>query len=60
MVAGASPTIGDIAMLERRHRRRARVEERVRDDKDIGPSKLPFKAFAMNEGCVEIVMSPTT
>jgi hypothetical protein len=46
----------DIAILERRHRQRARVEDRVRDDKDTGLAKLPFKAFAMNEVWVEIVM----
>jgi hypothetical protein len=46
----------DIAVIERRHRQRARVEDRVRDDKDTGLAKLPFKAFAMNEVWVEIVM----
>jgi hypothetical protein len=46
----------DIAILERRHRQRARVEDRVRDDKDTGLAKLPFQAFALNEVWVEIVM----
>jgi Transposase DDE domain group 1 len=46
----------DIAILERRHRQRARVEDRVRDDKDTGLSKLPFQAFALNEVWLEIVM----
>jgi hypothetical protein len=46
----------DIAVLERRHRQRARVEDRIRDDKDTGLAKLPFKAFAMNEVWLEIVM----
>ena len=46
----------DIAVLERRHRQRARVEDRIRDDKDTGLAKLPFKAFALNEVWVEIVM----
>jgi len=46
----------DIAVLERRHRQRARVEDRVRDDKDTGLAKLPFQAFALNEVWVEIVM----
>jgi hypothetical protein len=46
----------DIAVLERRHRQRARVEDRVRDDKDTGLAKLPFRAFALNEVWVEIVM----
>ena len=47
---------GDIAVIERRHRQRARVEDRIRDDKDTGLAKLPFKAFALNEVWVEIVM----
>jgi len=46
----------DIKVLERRHRQRARVEDRIRDDKDTGLSKLPFKAFAMNEVWLEIVL----
>ena len=46
----------DIAALERRHRQRARIEDRIRDDKDTGLSKLPFKSFAMNEVWVQIVM----
>ena len=46
----------DIAILERRHRQRARVEDRIRDDKDTGLAKLPFKAFALNEVWLQIVM----
>ena len=46
----------DIAVLERRHRQRARVEDRIRDDKDTGLAKLPFKEFALNEVWLEIVM----
>jgi hypothetical protein len=46
----------DIAVIERHHRQRARVEDRIRDDKDTGLSKLPFKNFAMNEVWVQIVM----
>ncbi len=46
----------DIAIIERRHRQRARVEDRIRDDKDTGLAKLPFKAFPLNELWVEIVM----
>jgi hypothetical protein len=46
----------DIAVLERRHRQRARVEDRIRDDKNTGLQKLPFKTFALNEVWVEIVM----
>ena len=40
----------DIAVLECRHRQHAHVEDRIRDDKDTGLSKLPFKEFALNEG----------
>jgi hypothetical protein len=46
----------DIAIIERRHRQRARVEDRIRDDKDTGLAKLPFKEFALNEVWLEIVM----
>ncbi len=46
----------DIAALERRHPQRARVEDRIRDDKDTGLAKFPFKAFALNEVWLEIVM----
>ena len=46
----------DIAVLELRHRQRARVEDRIRDDKDTGLQKLPFKAFVLNEVWLEIVM----
>src|ERR1700722_3716883 len=46
----------NIAVLERRHRQRARVEDRIRDDKDTGLAKLPFQQFALNEVWVEIVM----
>ena len=49
-------TAPEIAVLERRHRQRARVEDRIRDDKDTGLAKLPFKAFALNEVWLEIVM----
>jgi Transposase DDE domain group 1 len=46
----------DIAIIERRHRQRAHVEDRIRDDKDTGLGKLPFKEFALNEVWVQIVM----
>lgn len=46
----------NIAVVERRHRQRARVEDRIRDDKDSGLSKLPFKEFALNQVWIEIVM----
>jgi hypothetical protein len=43
-------------VLERRHRQRARVEDRIRDDKDTGLAKLPFRGFQLNEVWLEIVM----
>jgi len=46
----------NIAVLECRHRQHAHVEDRIRDDKDTGLSKFPFKAFALNEVWLEIVM----
>jgi Transposase DDE domain group 1 len=46
----------DIAVIECRHRQRARVEDRIRDDKDTGLSKFPFKAFALNEVWLEVAL----
>lgn len=46
----------DIAVIERRHRRRARVEDRIRDDKDTGLAKLPFRDFALNEVWLQVVL----
>ncbi len=46
----------DVAELECRHRQRAHVEDRIRDDKDTGLAKFPFKAFALNEVWLAIVM----
>jgi hypothetical protein len=45
----------DIAVLERRQRQRARVEDQIRDDKDTGLAKLPFKDFALNQVWLELV-----
>jgi len=46
----------DIAVIECRHRQHAHVEDRIRDDKDTGLSKFPFKEFALNEVWSQIVM----
>jgi hypothetical protein len=46
----------DIAVLECRHRQRAHVEDRIRDDKDTGLAKFTFKEFALNEVWLEIVL----
>jgi hypothetical protein len=43
-------------VLECRHRQHAHVEDRIRDDKDTGLAKFPFKAFALNEVWLEIVL----
>ena len=40
----------DIAVLECRHRQHAHVEDRIRDDKDTGLSKFPFKAVCAQRG----------
>jgi len=46
----------NIAEIECRHRQHAHVEDRIRDDKDTGLSKFPFKEFQLNEVWLEIVM----
>jgi hypothetical protein len=51
---------GEPAVLECRHRARARVEDQIRDDKDTGLAKLPFRSFAMNAVWLELVLIPTT
>jgi len=46
---------GDIAVIERDHRGRARVEDHIRNDKDTGLRNLPFREFAHNQVWLEIV-----
>src|SRR5215210_7019860 len=46
----------NIAVIECRHRQRAHVEDRISDDKDTGLAKLPFKAFALNQVWLELVL----
>ncbi|MCA1700514.1 MAG: IS1380 family transposase [Actinobacteria bacterium] len=46
----------DIAAIERRHRARARVEDQIKDSKDTGLAKLPFRNFAMNAVWLELVL----
>jgi hypothetical protein len=46
----------NIAIIECRHRQHAHVEDRIRDDKDTGLQKFPFKQFALNEVWLEIVL----
>jgi Transposase DDE domain group 1 len=49
-------TDAEIALLECSHRQHAHVEDRIRDDKDTGLAKFPFKEFQLNEVWLEIVM----
>jgi hypothetical protein len=44
----------DIASLELRHRRHARVEDRIRQGKDTGMRNLPHHAFAHNQTWLEL------
>ncbi|MHB1865515.1 MAG: IS1380 family transposase [Candidatus Saccharimonadales bacterium] len=44
----------DVAALELRHRRRARVEDEIRVGKETGMRKMPFAAFAHNEAWLEV------
>lgn len=44
----------DIAVLELRHRRRARVEDEIRCGKDTGMRNLPFAAFEHNRVWLEL------
>jgi len=46
----------DIAALELVHRRRARVEDRIRCAKDTGLENLPFHDFVPNEVWLELVL----
>lgn len=44
----------DIAVLELRHRRRARVEDAIRVAKETGMRRMPFAAFAHNQAWPEV------
>src|SRR3954452_18245398 len=46
----------EIAALERRHRARARVEDRIRAAKDCGLTNLPFRDFDANAVWLELVL----
>jgi Transposase DDE domain group 1 len=47
----------DIAALELRHRRRAKVEDAIRVGKDTGMAKLPFAAFEHNQAWLEVSLA---
>jgi hypothetical protein len=44
----------DIAALELRHRRRAKVEDEIRIAKETGMRAMPFAAFAHNQAWLEV------
>ena len=46
----------DVAAIERRHRARARVEDRICCAKDTGLRNLPFRQFAHDAVWVELVL----
>jgi len=46
----------EIALLERRHRARARVEDHIRNDKDTGLRNLPFREFEDNRVWLELIL----
>lgn len=45
----------EIAVLERSHRARARIEDRIRAAKDCGLTNLPFRDFDANAVWLELV-----
>ena len=47
----------DIAALELRHRRRAKVEDAIRVGKETGMAKMPFAAFEANRAWLEISLA---
>jgi hypothetical protein len=47
----------DIAALERRHRARARIEDRIRAAKDCGLTNLPFRDFDANAVWLELALT---
>ncbi len=46
----------DIAALEHRQRQRAHAEDHIRNDKDTGLAKLPFRDFQMNQVWLQLVL----
>ena len=45
-----------IALLECRHRARARVEDQIRADKDTRLRNLPFRDFKLNAVWLELIL----
>jgi hypothetical protein len=46
----------DIARIERRHRRRARIEDHIRNDKDTGMRNMPFRDYEHNRVWLQLVL----
>jgi len=46
----------EIAVLERRHRARARVEDHIRNDKDTGLRNMPFRDYEHNRVWLALVL----
>ena len=46
---------GQLPVLELRHRRRARCEDRIRNAKDMGLEKFPLQGFAQNQIWCQII-----
>lgn len=49
-------TDDDLAFLEARHRGHARVEDHIREGKDLGLANFPFHDFAANAAWLELVL----
>ena len=47
----------DIALLELRHRHRARVEDQIRNAKQTGLRNLPFTDYQMNTARLELILT---
>ncbi len=54
---GSDASDDQIAALELRHRRRARVEDQIRTGKDTGMRNLPFHDFEDNEAWLELSLA---
>ena len=49
--------VGQLAMLDARHRARARVEDRIRTGKDTGIGRFPSRAMAINAAWLELALT---
>jgi hypothetical protein len=53
----ASTRTGQLAVLEARHRARARVEDRIRGGKDTGYGRFPSRHFQVNAAWLELALT---